>query len=136
MSATVEIRLDRFPEIAAMVKRNGGAIVRKLAFDYLGELRESFGESKSGRTYTRGSRTHQASAPGEPPAIDTGLYTNSWQVEMEAPTTAVVFTNVEYGPALEFGGAKMAARPHAVPALERIRKPFLEALRSDLLPIK
>ena len=68
------------------------------------------GKMKSGRYYT-------ASAPGEPPAVRTGTYRNSWQ-----PSAHVVFgsyisrieTDVPYADWLENGtpGGQMAARPH------------------------
>lgn len=68
------------------------------------------GKMKSGRYYT-------ASAPGEPPAVRTGAFRNSWQ-----PSAHVVFgsyisrieTDLPYADWLENGtpGGKMKARPH------------------------
>ena len=40
-------------------------------------------------------------APGQP--VDTSNLLNSWELEMESPTVAVVSTNVEYAPAIEDG---------------------------------
>lgn len=62
------------------------------------------------------------SAPGEPPAVDTGRLRASitHRVEMEADEVAgYVGTNVEYAPWLEFGTSKMQPRPFMVPAIER-----------------
>jgi len=73
---------------------------------------------RSGRVYIRAGRIHHASAPGEPPAIDTGNLINSIQVE-PTRTGAVVYSTSEYAPHLEFGTVKMGARPFFQPAVER-----------------
>lgn len=63
---------------------------------------------------------HQASAPGEPPAVDTGKYRASWAwVTGKDPLGPFVEvgTNAVQGPALEFGSGHMAARPHLRPVI-------------------
>lgn len=59
--------------------------------------------SHSGRTYGE----HRASAPGETPAVDTGILVNSINTELvsssDTHATAQVGTGVEYAEALEFG---------------------------------
>ena len=78
---------------------------------------------KSGRVYRRGGVTHQASAAGQYPASDTGRLAAS--VRMELPTagdmTGRVGTAVEYGPFLEFGTSKMAARPWLLRSFEEAK---------------
>ena len=76
-------------------------------------------------------RTHQASAPGEPPMSDTGRLASSMQFEIDG-LTGYVFTPVEYGPYLEFGTSRMAARPFLLPSVEEQREPFREALKGIL----
>ena len=61
--------------------------------------------SPSGRTYTRGSISHTASAAGQPPASDIG------QIVASAP----------YAKPLEFGTTQMSARPFMQPALNKNR---------------
>jgi phage gpG-like protein len=77
------------------------------------------GGPKSGRTYG----AHTASAPGQYPASDTGRLAGS--VRMELPqagnVTGRVGTAVAYGPMLEFGTARMAARPWLLPSFERAK---------------
>lgn len=80
-------------------------------------------EAKSGHIYG----SHQASAPGEAPAIDTGVLVNSIQTEIDG-LTAVVGTNQEYAPVLEFGGAKMAPRPFLASAFEAAAPEFEKKL--------
>jgi len=78
--------------------------------------------SRSGRIYSVGiGRTHQASAPGEPPKTDTGALVASIAIEPEL-NAVLVGTALRYGAELEFGRSNMAARPWLVPALERQRR--------------
>jgi HK97 gp10 family phage protein len=94
----------------------------------------------SGRTYRRGAiksrrkadkgavigyKFHRASAPGETPAIDTGALANSFQTRMTGRTEGEVSVHVEYAAALEFGSAKMAARPFLTPAVKSEWPEFL-----------
>lgn len=87
-----------------------------------GIIKQSMNKGPHGRTYRRGGKVHRASAPGEPPAIDFGHLINSLQSELVASTagmaTAAVQTNAEYGPALEYGTARVAARPFMRPPLD------------------
>ena len=75
------------------------------------------GGSKTGRTYRRGNVTHIASAPGQYPASDTGRLAGSIKAIISG-TTAIVGTNVVYGPMLEFGTSRMAARPWLLPSFK------------------
>lgn len=58
------------------------------------------------------------SAPKQAPAIDTGVLDNSLQGYQFKPTEAVLVVNTKYAEYLEYGTARMAARPFAVPATE------------------
>lgn len=78
---------------------------------------------KTGRIYKRRTVTHQASAPGEAPASDTGRLVNSVTAYLNgtALESFVVAGRgiVKYAAMLEFGTSKMAARPFMFPALEK-----------------
>ena len=81
----------------------------------------SMGEEKHGRMYDVGGvAEHQASAPGEAPAIDTGYLANSMTAELLNSETAIVYTNAEYAEELEFGGSHLAPRPFLQPAVSRV----------------
>jgi hypothetical protein len=71
-------------------------------------------------------KPHQASAPGEAPASDTGLLANSIQTEMRGDLSADVVVGAEYGAALEFGSldGRIAPRPFLAPAVEAEREEF------------
>lgn len=67
----------------------------------------------SGRTYKRGkTATHQAAAPGEPPATDTGFLVNAIQTFPDRKTVEVAAV---YGSILE-GSLN---RPFMVPAITK-----------------
>ena len=67
---------------------------------------------KTGRIYdkTNPNRTHQASAPGEAPATDTGRLVGSIYFDID-PKSATVGSRLAYAAHLEFGTRKMKARP-------------------------
>lgn len=73
---------------------------------------------KSGRVYARGGVAHQASAPGEAPASDTGRLAGSIRTEYDRSRLAgKVVASTEYAPHLEYGTARMEPRPYMRPAL-------------------
>lgn len=90
------------------VKMN--TLMTMIATDYANEVKTRMRNSPAtGRIYTRGGIRHQASAPGEPPAPDTGrlLQSIQWRVRHEGlHWFAEVGTNVGYALYLEFGAAK------------------------------
>jgi hypothetical protein len=79
---------------------------------------------KSGRTYNRRGVSHQASAPGEAPATDTGTLASSITFKQVSKLTAEVETRLAYGSFLEFGTQNIAPRPAWVPAVEEARPKF------------
>jgi hypothetical protein len=86
------------------------------------------GGPKSGRIYKRRSVTHQASAPGEAPASDTGRLVNAIHVALDGTLAAVMRVTTAYAMVLEFGSRFIAARPAAVPALEKSRQWIIDRL--------
>jgi hypothetical protein len=84
---------------------------------------------KTGRVYKRGSRVHQASAPGESPATDTGALANASNAEQEHSALWNVTFTSEYAKGLEFGTPRVAARPFLRPAVEAERRRFVAAMR-------
>lgn len=80
---------------------------------------------KTGRIYTRRGVEHQASAPGEPPATDTGALIASIVSDATVEGSKVlghVEARAPYAVHLEYGTRKMAARPFLTPAIERNRR--------------
>ena len=86
---------------------------------------------------SRGRRTaknyiyHRASAPGQPPAPDTGHLRRSIQYEIykrRHHVFGIVGTSVPYGKWLEFGTRRMKPRPFARPALDMERARVLRLI--------
>ncbi len=92
----------------------------------------------TGKEYKRGKKTHRASMPGQPPAIDLGHLRTSitGDVTVKAGNVigkvgvdddyiaakAPVGTDIKYGLYLEVGTSKMAPRPYLRPALKRTKR--------------
>ncbi|NMC54973.1 MAG: hypothetical protein GYA48_15205 [Chloroflexi bacterium] len=132
MKPGYRIVYNRFPKIAAQFPAATEAIVKKTTLEIEKISKESMEDPKSGRLYPRGKKTHRASAPGEPPAVDSGNLANSIQSEVSMLSNGprgAVFTNTEYAVGLEFGTRKMAARPFMKPAADRMRPVYLAALK-------
>ena len=85
---------------------------------------------KSGRVYQKYNprRTHTASAPGQPPASDTGNLVSQIMVRKETADNILVESNALYSSFLEFGTSKMLARPFLFPATERSRPKIIQAV--------
>jgi hypothetical protein len=80
---------------------------------------------KSGKVRRRGSITHQASAPGEAPATDTGTLVSSVVFEQTKRLEATVASRLAYAYYLEFGTQRIRPRPAWVPAVEKARPDFV-----------
>lgn len=141
---------SRLVEIAEELRSEAARIIGETLNDIEADIAVAMGEPKSGRLYRRGERWHQASAPGEAPAMDMGALAGS--IQQEGPRAegdglvGVVYTNAEIAPYLEYGTgqagatwplpsrpadvdytlswAGMAPRPYLTPAAERARAEF------------
>lgn len=127
----IKHQLERRSYLAANELRNAALLVLrgqrsgrryKVPGTYRRQRDKTDGKMKNGRYYT-------ASAPGEPPAVRTGTFRNSWQPE--ASHSAGVYTsrissdvrtdNGQHilGENLENGTSRMAPRPHHDRILEQ-----------------
>lgn len=129
-SVTVTINKAKLDQIRkgagkAAVKRALG----KLALYGEGEIKRSMEGAKTGRTYGN----HQASAPGEAPAVDVGNLKNSTQAKPVGDGTTEWDINVgaEQAAALEFGTPFIAPRPFARPAAEAVRAKVDDAFEEE-----
>lgn len=118
-------------EIEAQISR----VIRKTVFDIDASIKRSMAEPKTGRRYARGKakgkrqRFHQASAPGESPAIDTGFLVNSMTPTFPSKTEGILDIGAEYAPHLEYG-AENAGRSRTVTIEPR---PFVGPAIRDVL---
>ena len=121
----VTLTHNRFPEIIRALPREAGEIVEETVLDIETQIKVGMASSHNGEWYG----SHQASAPGEMPAIDTGALAASIQTDVQK-TKGTVYTNMEYSEFLEYGTVNMEARPYMTPAAEAARGPFLRKLRN------
>lgn len=117
---------NHLPRITRTLHSRAGRVVRKTVAEIEARIKISFSEPKHGTVYGG----HQASAPGEAPAIDYGVLANSTQAYMETDTKGGVGIGAEYGPHLELGTVNMEPRPFMVPAAESVKRNFQESLRN------
>jgi HK97 gp10 family phage protein len=94
--------------------------------------------SKSGRIYKRRTVTHRASAPDEAPASDTGRLVNSITSYINKTGALEAFVvagrgTVKYARMLEYGTAKMGARPFMFPAYEKSKAWIQERLNKAVV---
>lgn len=75
------------------------------------ELRNAAIEVLSGQGGGRRYGRHQASAPGQPPAVRTGALRGSWRPISDGGFNPGIETSIFYAGYLEGGTSKMAARP-------------------------
>lgn len=125
----VRVQSGRMPTVMTVV-----------ATEYANDVKRRMRDSPAtGRIYKRGKTTHQASAPGEPPAPDTGdlLRHVMWRVRSDGDQWfAEVGNSLPYALYLEQGAAKgvvgksgriesvqwiLYPRPAWGPSLERMR---------------
>jgi HK97 gp10 family phage protein len=92
---------------------------------------------KTGRVYTRrGTIKHQASAPGEPPASDTGTLVRSIITSHDTKKfTLYVRAKVKYAMFLEQGTKRMKARPFLSVALKNM-VPLIQKIFTKMLADK
>lgn len=90
-----------------------------------------------GRIYTRNGHTHQASAPGQAPAADTGGLIAQIEVGVAWEgdnVVGIIHNDHPAAAALEYGapGRNLAPRPAFTPAGEKVRKRIAGSLASRI----
>ena len=144
MNVTIDIPKSEITGMLRQVKawelRKHGQLrqaIAKTALAIEKTAKESMSHKGRGRLYTNrgaGLGDHQASAPGDPPATDTGRLRASIKSDLTdlVRLAAEVGTNVEYGRHLEYGTVNMAARPWLKPAYDKHIPGFLKEITKIL----
>lgn len=99
------------------------------------EIKQQLSHPGSGEVYVHGGVEHQASAPGEPPAVDTGQLRNSISStsgEDASGPYVDVGTNLEKAGYLEFGTSTIEPRPFMRPAIESATPKMAQALADGI----
>ena len=111
---------DALRAYGEQARRAVGEAVRATGLEVRGDIQRAILRGpKTGRTYLRGSVSHRASAPGQPPASDTGTLASSIVYAVTGQLSAKVETRLPYGAMLEFGTQRIEPRPSWTPAVER-----------------
>ena len=129
MTASIRIDAGRFQsalrDMSDDLRAAAGLAVTETAAEMGADLKISIQQGPaSGRLYKRGNVVHQASAPGETPASDTGTLMRSIYHERETDLTYAIGSRLVYAAYLEYGTSRMAPRPFFRPSAERIRTVF------------
>lgn len=130
------------------VKWNGPAFVARAQQAAMGGVTEWIGlvedeavrliqdTAKHGRIYRRRGIEHQASAPGEPPASDTGNLVNNRRIDLIPARLAARLTfSAEYAAYLQFGTENVEPRPWADVALANTQEAGRAALITHMAPV-
>lgn len=122
-TTVVTLSHNRFPELARRLPQATRRIVHETVFEIEANIKVDMAQSKSGRMYG----DHQASAPGESPAVDISNLINSIQTDADE---GIVYTNAEYAPPLEYGAPmnNLEPRPFMTPAAEAARPNFMRKM--------
>jgi len=113
------------------LRKEAGNVVLATAVEMRADIVKSIQSGPaSGRTYRKSNptRTHTASAPGQPPMTDTGRLANSITFDRIGDLTATVGSELIYSSWLEYGTSRMASRPFFRPAVERMRPVYIGKL--------
>ncbi len=111
MSVNVRVVRNDLPGAELRIQRAASQAVRETTFAIESGIKYEMHLPKTGRVYERPTGPHQASAPGEAPAVDTGAYINSVNSTFPSSLTGMVSTNQEQAEALEYGTERTAPRP-------------------------
>ena len=123
----VKVEIKGLKEVQDAIRSFDGDISRQLnlivnaaALESINDVKKAIqGPPKTGRKYQRRTVVHQASAPGQAPATDTGFLVSSIYNEDRGYLSKAIGSRLDYAFYLEFGTRKIAARPSWVPAVER-----------------
>lgn len=114
MKVVVKVKFNNLKAITAEMVDGVDRVTEGSARAIAQTIVVDMNEPKSGEMYG----SHQASAPGESPAVDLAALVNSIQAERLGPMKWAVTTNQEYAPVLEYGGVNMSPRPFMTPAAD------------------
>jgi hypothetical protein len=133
MSSRIVLKLNRIPRIRAELMPAISAALERGAYAIERRTKENMAKPKHGRVYRRGSVVHVASAPGEPPAIDTGTLASSIRTVRLDPLRYAVQASTSYAELLYRGTSRMQPRPYLGPEAEellpRINNDVAQAVR-------
>ena len=122
---TVKVDLSGFDDAEERFRMLAVFLQRAVKASYTGMIASMTGQ-KSGRKYRTGKNTiHQASAPGQAPAVRTGFLRTSITISPVNAYEYIISIAAPYGKILEF----QMNRPFAIPASEKAWAVFTGVVR-------
>jgi hypothetical protein len=116
-----------------IIRRKSTSLIEQTAESIKDTMLESFKLPKTGKFYMLpGGRIYRASAPEEPPAIKTGMLSDSISITSTIEG-AEILIDAPYARRLELGGGSILPRPYVKPAImqeEKNRKGILFATKN------
>lgn len=127
MTIVARLVYNRLPSMSPALRARVRQVCMETGYEVQRIVLAGMADPKSGHWYG----DHQASAPGEMPAIDTGALAASIEVAPDGDG-ALVATDKDYAPPLEFGApaANLLPRPFFGPAAEQARPGFMAAMQN------
>jgi len=105
------------------LRKQASAIIKKILADVHSKILDLMREPKTGVVYYRGKKKsikHQASAPGQAPAVDQGILWNSIKTFQPRPLEGALEIGAGYARFLEEGTRFMQRRPYIEPAFNGV----------------
>ena len=125
---TIRMVYNHIPRLSREMQRNVGNVVKAATLRVEQESKSLMSGPRHGRIYVRRGIAHQASAPGEPPAVDTGKLKNSITSKMVTPLRGQVIASANYARILEMRRRRRFFKP----AVDKIRDWFVQAMDQAL----
>jgi hypothetical protein len=138
MTATLELEgVEEFQRALKKLGKDAEAAVSKATVKagllLQGDIQKRIQRGpKTGAIYTRGNVSHQASAPGQSPATDTGRLVSNTLFKKTSVMSVEVFNTLQYAPLLEFGTTNIDPRPAWIPAIQKISPIYRKDLEAAL----
>jgi hypothetical protein len=106
------------------IERQASVIIRKVTYDIQARMIDLIRMPKSGRVYRRRGGSHQASAPGEAPASDSGTLLNAIAQGASFPSRleGQIDIPLEYAELLEFELDRPFLRPAVNDVIARLKR--------------
>lgn len=132
----VEDAIAAVDRVLAGAEDGGRQALDRLAVLITNRVKRLLSEPGRGRWYTRRGVPHRASAPGQPPAVDTGRLRQSYTLQSGEDRRGPfvdIGTNIAYAPWLEFGTRKLAPRPHLRRAVREVLDEEADIIRRGVV---
>jgi hypothetical protein len=106
------------PDLQELIKERGSLVIKEITFRTYDEFIDRMRQKKTGKLYPRGKVFHQASAPGEAPAVDSSNLINSIIPDYKDLRGEIVMN--DYGFILD----QYKDRDFIIPSLDAVMKRF------------